>query len=362
VLPQRGSTPDIPHALALALFQLAVFFGPLAYAGFGWLRGGTVGSNALHLRVVDARTGGPITVEQALLRVAGVVLGAVCLGVGLFWALFDRQRRAWQDLMAGTLVVREPPVPPWVAAPAWTETTVPVAMERTAWTWTDVVPVLIVFFPLARLAATSVARAARAVNGSPLGGAGLSIEVLVADIAAYAVNIVLILALVVVRRHQRSNAVGWRRAPVRWLVAAPFFAMATIALSGIAGQLSDAIFPGTPNNQCADIRGAFGGLPALAVVATVLVAPVAEETVFRGFVHAWLLGRVPAWAAALVSATLFSAAHYAYGQPTIFLPIFCVGLVLAVMYTYTRSIWPGVIVHAGLNLLSTIVLLTSSNC
>ena len=371
----------------MAVFQLAIYFGPFLYLGFSWLHGDTVGSGALHLHVVDERTGGRITTEQALLRVAGLFLGVICLGAGLLWAIGDPKRRTWHDLRAGTVVVRDPvwawwragqawASPGWPAPPPWAAPAPPPPPaappapapapaqqhERTAWTWTDVAPVLLVFFPLARLAAQGVARVARAVNGSPLSGAGLSLEVLVADVAAYAVNIVLILVLVVGRRHQPWRAVGWGPAPGRWLVAAIFFAPVAIGLSGVAGVLSDSLFPGTPNNQCADIRAAFGGLPPLALVATVLVAPVSEETVFRGFVHAWLLGRVRPWLAALISAALFSAAHYAYGQPTIFLPIFCVGLVLAVMYTYTRSIWPGVIVHAGLNLLSTVVLLTRSGC
>lgn len=393
-----GVTPDIPHAIALAIFQLGIYFGPFAYLVFFWLHGDTPGSRAVHIHVVDGRTGGRITTEQALLRVAGVFVGVLCLGMGLLAAVGDSRRRTWHDRMAGTVVVRDPvwawsrsaqawAAPHWGYPPAWgappmwgpppdwgapppaavlpeptaaAEPAIPA--ERTAWTWTDVVPVLVVFFPLARLAARGVANVARAVNGSPLSGAGLSLEVLVADIAAYGVNIILILLLVTVRRHQPWRSIGWRPAPTSWIVAALFFGPVAIGLSGIAGQLSDSLFPGTPNNQCADIRAAFGGLPALALVATVLVAPVAEETVFRGFVLAWLLGRTKPWVAAVVSAALFSTAHYAYGQPTIFLPIFCVGLVLAVMYTYTRSIWPGVIVHAGLNLLSTVVLLTRSGC
>lgn len=78
----------------------------------------------------------------------------------------------------------------------------------------------------------------------------------------------------------------------------------------------------------------------------VLVAPVAEETFFRGFVFAGLRSRYDwRWAAA-ISAALFSAAHM---ELTFFLPGFALGFLFAYLYQRSNSIWPGMILHALMN-------------
>ena len=80
--------------------------------------------------------------------------------------------------------------------------------------------------------------------------------------------------------------------------------------------------------------------------ATVLVAPVVEETFFRGFVFAGLRSRYDwRWAAAISSA-LFAAAHL---EITFFLPAFALGYLFAYLYQRSNSIWPGMIIHALLN-------------
>jgi uncharacterized protein len=80
--------------------------------------------------------------------------------------------------------------------------------------------------------------------------------------------------------------------------------------------------------------------------ATVIVAPVVEETFFRGFVFAGLRGRYDwRWAAA-ISAALFAAAHL---QITFFIPAFLLGYLFAYLYQRSNSIWPGLIIHALLN-------------
>ena len=78
----------------------------------------------------------------------------------------------------------------------------------------------------------------------------------------------------------------------------------------------------------------------------VLVAPMAEETFFRGFVFGGLRGRIGWWGAAGVSSGLFSLAHL---LPLLYPPIFVIGLVLAWVYAKTHSLWYPVLVHLGYN-------------
>lgn len=84
-----------------------------------------------------------------------------------------------------------------------------------------------------------------------------------------------------------------------------------------------------------------GGFVLMAILA-VLVAPVAEETFFRGFLFAGLRKRLGAWPGALITAVLFSLAHFSVG---VFIPVFVLGLLLAWLYTETRSLFACIAFH-----------------
>ncbi len=82
------------------------------------------------------------------------------------------------------------------------------------------------------------------------------------------------------------------------------------------------------------------------IVTAVLVAPVVEETFFRGFVFAGLRARYDwRWAAAISSA-LFAAAHM---EITFFIPAFMLGFLFAYLYQRSNSVWPGMILHTAMN-------------
>lgn len=55
----------------------------------------------------------PSPIVRGLIRTIGEVISALTLGLGYFWALWDRDNRTWHDRMAGTRVVsgRSAPVP-----------------------------------------------------------------------------------------------------------------------------------------------------------------------------------------------------------------------------------------------------------
>jgi uncharacterized RDD family membrane protein YckC len=101
-----GGALDV-HRLGDKLLVQAFVLGLTAlYFIASWLRGGqTVGMRAWRLRVVTA-AGVQIDFKHALLRFAVAVLSLAALGLGFLWCLIDRDRRAWHDMAAGTLVVR----------------------------------------------------------------------------------------------------------------------------------------------------------------------------------------------------------------------------------------------------------------
>ncbi|MGH9065451.1 MAG: RDD family protein [Acidimicrobiales bacterium] len=78
----------------------AVYFTAL----LGGRRGQTLGARLTGIRVVDARTGGPIGYGRALLRwLATALVG--WLVIPYLWMLWDPERQTWQDKIAGDVVV-----------------------------------------------------------------------------------------------------------------------------------------------------------------------------------------------------------------------------------------------------------------
>lgn len=99
-----GGTLDY-HVWWYRLLLLAVTAG---YFVLSWRYGGqTIGMRAWRLRVVD-RNGASPGWGTALLRFVVAQVSFLALLIGFFWCLFERERRSWHDLAAGTRVVRVP--------------------------------------------------------------------------------------------------------------------------------------------------------------------------------------------------------------------------------------------------------------
>jgi CAAX protease family protein len=99
-----------------------------------------------------------------------------------------------------------------------------------------------------------------------------------------------------------------------------------------------------------DIGGELGvGNPSVviavaAVLMIVLLAPIAEELFFRGFVFAGLRTRWSLWPAAITSGLIFGLVHAPTGITTV-VPLAALGFALCWLYDRTGSLWPCVIAH-----------------
>jgi uncharacterized RDD family membrane protein YckC len=58
------------------------------------------------VKVVDAKSGGPLTLGQSLIRYLGYYVSTIPLGLGLIWVGIDAKKQGWHDKMAGTVVIR----------------------------------------------------------------------------------------------------------------------------------------------------------------------------------------------------------------------------------------------------------------
>lgn len=80
----------------------------------------------------------------------------------------------------------------------------------------------------------------------------------------------------------------------------------------------------------------------LAFLTLIVVAPVAEELLFRGFLYGKLRSRMPVWVAMLLTSALFGLIH---GQWNVGIDVFALSLVLCSLREITGSIWAGILLH-----------------
>jgi uncharacterized RDD family membrane protein YckC len=93
------------NPLALAGFALCAAAGMLYFALLHTLRGQTPGKQLLGLRVIN-KAGTSPAFWPSLGRTALGVASAILCGIGLIWIAFDREKRGFHDLIAGTWVVQ----------------------------------------------------------------------------------------------------------------------------------------------------------------------------------------------------------------------------------------------------------------
>ena len=117
---------------------------------------------------------------------------------------------------------------------------------------------------------------------------------------------------------------------------------------------------GTPENQ-EIIEEMFRMTPITIAVSTVLVAPVVEELIFRGFFFAYFMKKdtfSSKLMIVIISSLVFGLAHEFY--PSISLLYYSsIGAVLALTYLYTKNIKYSILLHLINNLVATCLMFSS---
>src|SRR6267143_6379465 len=99
--PQSSQSPVYGAVVVVeSVVTIAYFVGLWSYTG------ATLGQRMFRLRVIDANTGGPISLGKALLRWVGIFISSIACFIGLIWVAFDSRKQGWADKIAGTLVLR----------------------------------------------------------------------------------------------------------------------------------------------------------------------------------------------------------------------------------------------------------------
>jgi uncharacterized RDD family membrane protein YckC len=92
---------------AAADFLISWVAPAIAVIVFWITRQATPGKMAVSAKIVDARTGGALSVGQSIGRYLGYFVSTVPLCLGLIWVAFDKRKQGWHDKLAGTVVIRE---------------------------------------------------------------------------------------------------------------------------------------------------------------------------------------------------------------------------------------------------------------
>lgn len=168
-------------------------------------------------------------------------------------------------------------------------------------------------------------------------------------------------ALVIVRRGRGSwRAIGFRAPPLLPLLLTPLIFTGQLLALLLVNALMLLLLGRFENPQIDALTdpGGFAWSNFFAVfVVGALIAPMVEETVFRGLLYQWLRQCVGSGAAVLLSAALFALAHYLDPRMLPLLPaLFVVGTILALAFEWARSLWVPIALHAMQNALGICVI------
>jgi membrane protease YdiL (CAAX protease family) len=136
--------------------------------------------------------------------------------------------------------------------------------------------------------------------------------------------------------------------PVDWVDAA-IGIMAVLMLVLAVGAALNLVFGLRSGGDYVSVGATWGVGFVLGVLITIGVGPVCEELFFRGYVFTALARWRGVWPAAVISGVGFGAVHLLAYPPLQCVPLAVLGVGLCVLYRYTGSLVPGMIVHGLIN-------------
>jgi uncharacterized protein len=134
--------------------------------------------------------------------------------------------------------------------------------------------------------------------------------------------------------------------PTRLLPAIGWMAAAYVVLLVLGGLWLQAFDAETRDPTIDDLTTTSAAIAATAVLVTVL-APIAEEFLFRGYIFTALRNWAGGWGAALLTGALFGVIHSSPDRPAAYLvPLALFGVLLCLLYWRTGSLYPCIALHA----------------
>ncbi len=187
----------------------------------------------------------------------------------------------------------------------------------------------------------------------PLASINQNVFTTIVAIIIYALTIGMVIGLPWIIRKDRTSIVdvGLQRLPLwRDILMAPAGLVVYLILSAGLMIVASAIIPSLSLNQTQNTG--FTGVNQqyeliLAFLTLVVLAPVAEEVLFRGYLFGKLQKYVPVWVAVLATSLLFGFIHVAFSQDAwnVAVDTFALSVVLCLLRISTGSIWASMLLH-----------------
>jgi len=103
----KGEAINAPVLYPLYLFTVSFIF-----YGWFWTHGGqTLGLRAWKLKITSTYYAGDITWKQAFVRFITACISWLCLGLGLFWLIWQKDHKTWHDISSHSQIIRLPDTP-----------------------------------------------------------------------------------------------------------------------------------------------------------------------------------------------------------------------------------------------------------
>lgn len=168
----------------------------------------------------------------------------------------------------------------------------------------------------------------------------------------YILTLAIVIGVPFIAGKHRINlvSIGFTRLP-SWtdILLTPAALVAYFALSTLFILMATNVLPGFDVNQVQDTG--FGQFNAqyeyiLAFITLVVIAPIAEEILFRGYLYGKLKKFAPVWVSVLVTSLLFGSIHGAWN---LVLDTFALSIVLCLLRESTGNIWASILLHMAKN-------------
>ncbi len=179
-----------------------------------------------------------------------------------------------------------------------------------------------------------------------------SLPFFLAAVSSYSLTLAIVWLLGVLRHRSSWVDLGFRPLDLRGLVGL----LAALSLTVVGANVVLRLVAHVPQSRSPLDIGS-GTIDLILIGALVVIAaPLAEETLFRGFILQGLARRMPFWPAAILTSGAFALAHVWW---QLFLPVFVLGLAFAWLFWRTGSLWAPIAAHATINATSLVVTLVA---
>lgn len=155
----------------------------------------------------------------------------------------------------------------------------------------------------------------------------------------------------------RALAIG----AATWFVAFPVVTFAAEGVKDISRLLVRA--PTFDQIAVRHLKDAAGDplLIVVSVLAIIILVPVIEELLFRGFLQSWLITRFPPLVSIVISSLIFTGVHFSPSQGIanveLMTGLFLLALFLGYLYQRQGSLWAPIGLHCTFNAISVTVIL-----